>query len=106
MQADLYLPRPNILVWAATKTISLQECREKFIGRPFNVDKIYPNNICTFNIVSGGDVCYGDVGAPLITKETNTLVGIASYTVQGYPDVFERISSHLEFINNNLNSTF
>lgn len=58
---------------------------------------VYDNTICTFAQVGQG-VCTGDNGGPLVVS--NSLIGIVSWGScgGGQPDVFVRISSHINWI--------
>ncbi|XP_043669653.1 chymotrypsin-1-like [Vespula pensylvanica] len=62
--------------------------------------QIYPSHICAFN-QKGIGACQGDSGGPLTYN--GNLAGIVSWVIPcalGKPDVFTKVSSHLNFIRN------
>lgn len=61
---------------------------------------IHTNTVCTNN-QKGNGICTGDMGGPLITRNGNVLVGLASWHTScgdERPDVYTRVFSHLKFI--------
>lgn len=84
---------PNDLQYIFLKVISVKECQER--EAPFNV---YESEICTFTEFGEG-ACYGDSGGPLVTG--GKVAGIVSWgrpCAAGYPDVFTRVSSFVDWI--------
>ncbi|CAH0686474.1 unnamed protein product [Spodoptera exigua] len=56
--------------------------------------------ICTLHSTGSG-LCYGDSGSALMSKETGTQIGIASWAftcARGVPDMFVRISAFKDYI--------
>ncbi|KAI4504482.1 hypothetical protein M0802_000032 [Mischocyttarus mexicanus] len=67
--------------------------------------RIYPSQICALNRVGIG-ACQGDSGGPLTYN--GRIAGIVSWVIpcaRGVPDVFTKVSSHLNFIRNAVQST-
>lgn len=82
-----------------TETLAQPKCIERF-GQ--NATMIHPNTLCTINRINVG-TCARDAGSPLTTRMIpKVLVGIASWNrspcARGFPDVYVRIFSHLQFI--------
>ncbi|XP_016837012.1 serine protease homolog 126 isoform X3 [Nasonia vitripennis] len=72
-------------------TIGLDRCRETF-------PSVTRSNICTFAGVGQG-LCYGDAGNPLVAEGVQ--IGIGSWgspCALGYPDVFTRVYSYVDWI--------
>lgn len=88
-------PIPNFLQYLNVSTVSNSECAER------HEPAVYPiteSNICSFSNFGEG-ACHGDSGGPLAVQ--NILVGIVSWghpCAKGYPDVFTRVSSYVDWI--------
>ncbi|XP_015176238.1 PREDICTED: chymotrypsin-1-like [Polistes dominula] len=66
---------------------------------------IYPSQICALNRAGIG-ACQGDSGGPLTYN--GRIAGIVSWVIpcaRGIPDVFTKVSAHLNFIRNAVQST-
>ncbi|XP_065161005.1 chymotrypsin-1-like [Atheta coriaria] len=77
-------------------TISLKECQEKLSGSVTDLE------LCTFT-KAGEGACHGDSGGPLVDANGEQ-VGIVSWGIpcgMGYPDVFTRVYSFLDWIEAN-----
>lgn len=69
-------------------------------------NRVAENMVCTNNRHDRG-LCTGDIGGPLITRDGNTLVGIASWYAKcgdELPNVFTNVFSHLLFIRSEMSS--
>lgn len=84
-----------------TKILSRVSCR-RHLGHAFGL-LLNTKHLCTENELGQG-MC-GDVGSPLITQNKE-IVGIASWRSMacgmGYPDVYTRVFTHLNWIWSNL----
>lgn len=98
--------RPNVLQWAKQISISNEECAEAY-----NRTKILSTTVCTVGMFGNESLCNGDSGGPLMywLNKTPQLVGVASFgggqslgCTKGIPSGFTRISSHLDFIDENV----
>ncbi|XP_012272591.1 chymotrypsin-2-like [Orussus abietinus] len=82
---------PNTLQEISLNVIPLQKCR--------NIHwQVTETNICTFT-KSGEGACHGDSGGALVAG--NEQVGIVSWgypCARGYPDVFTRVYTYLDWI--------
>lgn len=79
-------------------SISNQMCDNVWSQISTTKYKIFPTNFCT-STPFGSGTCKGDSGSPVVLF--GELVGITSFGMpcaKGVPDVFERISSHKEWI--------
>lgn len=66
---------------------------------------VYDSVICTFTEVGQG-VCFGDSGGTLVVG--NYVVGIPSWVEPcgvGFPDAYARVSSHAEWIIENVDAS-
>ena len=87
-------PKPEILQYLQVNVLSNEECQknqERY--------KIYPSQVCTLNKIAQG-ICNGDSGGPLVAD--GRLFGIVSWGIPcavGIPDVFTRVSSYSDWIN-------
>ncbi|KAJ8916283.1 hypothetical protein NQ315_016424 [Exocentrus adspersus] len=85
---------------ANTTVISNQQCKQAF-------SIVIDSEICTLGS-SGQGTCHGDSGGPLIVD--NIQIGIASYTtdgcLSGYPSAYTRISSYLDWLEENTGLEF
>lgn len=89
-------PLPNNLQFLNLLTVSNAQCAEAHA--PYDV---FDSNICTLT-QAGEGACHGDSGGPLVVQ--NILVGVVSWgnpCANGYPDVFTRVSSFVEWIQSN-----
>ncbi|XP_055841242.1 brachyurin-like [Episyrphus balteatus] len=87
-----------VLNYIDTTVISSKTCNRYYLGM------ITPNMIC----ISGKDgrsTCNGDSGGPLVYQENgeNMLIGLTSFGISlgcevGFPGVFTRITSYLDWI--------
>lgn len=85
---------PNNLQYLNLRTTSLEYCQNKLSPKP-----VYEDQVCTFTVYGEG-ACHGDSGGPLVSLN-NTLVGLVSWGVTcavGYPDVYTRVYSFLDWI--------
>lgn len=85
---------PNDLQFIDLKTISNEECKSSLGIYP----PILNSNICTLT-QRGEGACHGDSGGPLVVNGKQ--VGVVSWgrpCAVGYPDVFTRVSSFLDWI--------
>lgn len=87
---------PNNLQFINLRTIDTNACASQLSPNP-----VYTSNICTFT-QTGQGACNGDSGGPLVVQ--GILVGVVSWgrpCAVGFPDVFTRVSSYVEWILNN-----
>lgn len=88
---------PNHLQYVNFRTVSNEECGDRVDLYP-----ILEFNLCAFT-ATGQGVCHGDSGGPLVTPD-NTLVGLVTWGVpcaEGFPDVYTRVHSFLDWISYN-----
>lgn len=107
--------RATVSGWGKTSTEGLADTmqqlqvttitREQCLAQHSNLNGryIYENTTCT-TAPSGGGVCSGDGGNPLVIVDggTDIVVGIASWNMPcgtGTPDVYVRLSSYIDWIN-------
>lgn len=87
----------NLQVLRELRTLSDEECEQRLWP-----NAIGPHLVCA--VGSAGDgACNGDSGGPLVDKN-NTLVGLVSGGVpcaRGFPDIYTRVYSFLDWIHNN-----
>lgn len=84
---------PNDLQYINLTVISQEACQEKQ-----STHKIYESEICTLT-KAGEGACHGDSGGPLVSEGRQ--IGIVSWgrpCARGYPDVFTRVSSFIDWI--------
>lgn len=89
---------PNNLQFLNARTLSYERCKDILSPNP-----IFESQLCAFGASNQG-ICHGDSGGPLVSTTKKTLVGIASWVIpcaRGYPDVFTRIYSFLDWIQAN-----
>lgn len=82
----------NELQFIKLETISVQQCQKKH-------KNINDAQICTYT-KKGEGACHGDSGGPLAYN--GTVAGIVSWgfpCAVGYPDVYTRVSSYIDWIN-------
>ncbi|EGX96203.1 chymotrypsin-like proteinase 5A precursor [Cordyceps militaris CM01] len=95
--------RPSELSVVNIETTSAAACRDRWFN--YNKRNITKNHVCTKADDRG--TCQGDSGGPLVLIDKNNkteLVGLVSFgvpCVQGYPDVFTKVSSFLKWIADN-----
>ncbi|XP_055691210.1 trypsin alpha-3-like [Lutzomyia longipalpis] len=85
----------NTLQFLQVQTISNPNCAS---AHGSNGGRIFSHKICTHG-VNGRGTCMGDSGGPLAVG--NSCIGIVSWGVacaRGFPDVFDRVSSHRNWI--------
>ena len=67
---------------------------------------ILPTMVCADSSEGGKGPCTGDYGSPLFDTNNSTLVGMWSWgngcAVDGFPSVYTRVSSYIDWINYNL----
>jgi len=88
---------PNDLQWINLRTITVDECKSLQTG-----SEIIDSEVCTLT-QSGEGACHGDSGGPLVDTNGNQ-IGIVSWgtpCARGYPDVFTRVYSFLDWIKAN-----
>ncbi|XP_058463965.1 chymotrypsin-2-like [Malaya genurostris] len=91
---------PNHLQWVNVDIISLADCRSRHSA--VNANRVHDNTICTLS-PSGVGMCMGDSGGPL--SHSGRQQGIVSWGIacaQGIPDVFARVSSHRDWVLENV----
>lgn len=92
---------PNNLQFLNARTLSYESCKNILSPNP-----IFESQVCAFGASNQG-ACHGDSGGPLVTSSNvanNTLVGIVSGGIpcaRGYPDVYTRVYSFLDWIRAN-----
>lgn len=88
---------PNDLQFIDLRTITLNECRNAQ-----SPNQVADSNICTFT-QEGEGACHGDSGGPLTANGKQ--IGVVSWgrpCAIGYPDVFTRVSSFVDWVNSNM----
>ncbi|KAI7815635.1 Serine protease [Rhyzopertha dominica] len=83
---------PNNLQFINLRSISNADCQRQ------HTNPIYNSQLCTFT-QRGQGACHGDSGGPLATN--GVLVGVVSWgqpCAIGFPDVFTRVSSYVNWI--------
>lgn len=79
-------------------TIEREDCRQILNPRGPGA-MVHPNKLCTISPVGFG-TCHGDSGGPLV-DDRGILVGLVSFgrpCATRKPDVYERVYTHLDFI--------
>ncbi|KAJ8668609.1 hypothetical protein QAD02_010272 [Eretmocerus hayati] len=98
---DAYDPS-KILQQLELKVLNQSACRLIWlVGKLVGIEETM---LCTAG-VPGKGACYGDAGSPLVSDEVQ--VGITSFGLhcgRGFPDIFTRVSSFVDWINETLNS--
>lgn len=99
-------PGSSRLLEVQIPVVDLEECKEKF--KSFT-NVIIDNRIVCAGFARGGkDACQGDSGGPLMLPHNGSyyLFGVVSYGYKcaepGYPGVYSRVTSFLDFILHNL----
>ncbi|XP_045487398.1 chymotrypsin-2-like [Pieris rapae] len=90
---------PDVLQMINVTALSVDECQSLFSG----INPVFDSQICSLT-KAGEGACHGDSGGPLV--EDNRVVGIVSWGMpcaRGYPDVYTRVFSFLEWIQANIN---
>lgn len=95
---------PDNLQYSELQTIDHDVCVKYFDNIPMLQNFVRDNSriVCTMDEKRGG-ACHGDSGGPLVYQKT--LVGVVSWGVpcaKGFPDVFTRVNSYLDWINENM----
>lgn len=88
---------PNNLQFLNSRTISYEDCKSRVSPNP-----LFESQVCAFT-ASGQGACHGDSGGPLVNTR-NVLVGLVSWGIpcaRGYPDVYTRVYTYLDWINEN-----
>lgn len=90
---------PEMLQYAALKTISVSECKEIF---PFMLRR--RSMLCASG-KSGQSVCVGDSGGPLVMQNENILIGVTSFIhpsncEAGLPQGFTDVVPYFDWIAN------
>ncbi|XP_077284794.1 chymotrypsin-2-like [Arctopsyche grandis] len=89
---------PNNLQVLEVKSISNTLCSEKWA--PY---KIFPTGFCTI-VPAGKGVCKGDSGGPLASNgEIHGIVSFGAACALGYPDVYTRVYSYKQWIQDTIN---
>lgn len=97
---------PDVLQFAEPHTLSTSDCKERFNGYQFK-QYVRDSVVCTTNQKSSG-ACHGDSGGPLVdttNPDSKELIGIVSWGIpcaQGFPDVFTRVYTYLDWIQENI----
>lgn len=92
---------PNILQFINLKTMTNEECSSS-VSPTLNITA---DVLCVSTELGRGG-CFGDSGSPLIFGDK--LAGVASHLVpcgRGYPDIYTRISSFVDWIQKNIDDT-
>lgn len=86
----------NDLQFLNVSTLTNEDCLSYY-----DPAELYDEHICAF-AGAGHGMCLGDYGGPLVVN--NVLIGVVSWMMPcaiGYPDVYTRISSYIEWIQSN-----
>lgn len=78
------------------QTLTNVDCRA--LHTIINAALVFDHKICTF-VGAGRGVCMGDSGGPLVVN--NEVHGIVSWGIPcavGRPDVYDRVTSHRDWI--------
>lgn len=92
---------PNNLQFLNVQTLTNEECRNRHSAG--NAVSVFDNTICTFT-QQGQGMCMGDSGGPLVSGDS--VIGAVSWGIacaRGFPDVFARVSSHVSWIEGQMN---
>ena len=99
---------PLPLEYAEVTALSTEDCLTLGEGSEIN-DRVPrgPGQLCAFSPTTGVGGCCTGAGVPLVCN--NTLVGLDSYSLDnlgshGYPDVFTRVSSYSDWIQETIGS--
>lgn len=95
--------RSNILRYYSPKTISIEQCIEKYEDAQFIVKFLNEDMICAENPTEKA-LSYGDEGNPLV--KDGELVGITSegcYSDWKSPGVYTKVFSHIDWIKEEMN---
>ncbi|CAG9805162.1 unnamed protein product [Chironomus riparius] len=87
---------PNTLQRLTKTTLTNADCRSRHSTA--NAAFVFDHKICTFTRAGQG-ICQGDSGGPLTLN--GQLIGIVSWNIpcaRGFPDAYDRISSHRSWI--------
>lgn len=85
---------PDHLQFAQLNSITVNECQSRLA----QINQIFDTQICTFTRAGQG-ACQGDSGGPLVLGGAQA--GIVSWgypCAKGYPDVFTRVSSYVDWV--------
>ncbi|XP_017782136.1 PREDICTED: chymotrypsin-1-like [Nicrophorus vespilloides] len=88
---------PNDLQFINLKTLTVKDCQERQAPNP-----VFDSQVCTFT-QRGEGACHGDSGGPLVAGGKQ--IGIVSWGRPcgiGFPDVFTRVYSYLDWIEKNI----
>ncbi|XP_035739812.1 venom protease-like [Vespa mandarinia] len=99
-------PSSSRLLELQIPVVNQERCKNSF--KSFTNAVIDDRIICAGFARGGKDACQGDSGGPLMTPHNNSyyLIGVVSYGYRcaepGYPGVYSKVSSFLNFIIENL----
>jgi secreted trypsin-like serine protease len=91
---------PDILQFSELTAIGQDECKSRYDDVPMLQAKIHESVVCTLDKKKGG-ACHGDSGGPLVDPAHKIQIGVVSWGVpcaKGFPDVFTRVYSYLDWI--------
>ncbi|XP_045510196.1 chymotrypsin-2-like [Colias croceus] len=89
---------PNDLQMINVTSLSVDDCQNRFD----DINPVFETQICSLT-KAGEGACHGDSGGPLV--ENSRVVGIVSWGMpcaRGYPDVYTRVYSFLDWIQDNI----
>lgn len=90
------------LQWLNLQTLTLADCRIAHANSGY-VNFVFDTSLCATSPVGQG-VCFGDSGGPLVAG--GAAIGVVSWVVpcaHAEPDVYARVSSHIEWLNSVIN---
>ncbi|KAF0764095.1 venom protease-like [Aphis craccivora] len=99
-------PSSTTLMEIQIPVLDNSECKRAFANKKAIIDD---RVMCAGFLTGGKDACQGDSGGPLMWPNGNQyyLVGVVSFGFKcaepGYPGVYTRVSSFVEWIADNMN---